>query len=111
MQNQYHVIVPTSKLKQLVLIVKGVHVQQTMEIILPINIIITTRLPIYGNGVPIQQPKRANSYPQPSGELHRGSHNGRSPGGGLRDQAPLEGLPPYPHGGLPLDSHVGFYGW
>ncbi len=38
---------------QPVLITRGVHVQQTIVIALPINILITTRLPICGNGVPI----------------------------------------------------------
>jgi hypothetical protein len=52
-QNQYHVKVPTSKLKQLVFITKGVFVQQTTITTLHVNIFVTTGLPIYGNGVRI----------------------------------------------------------
>jgi hypothetical protein len=45
------------------LIVKSVHVQQIATIILPLNIHVTIGLPIYGNGVSIQQPRRANPHP------------------------------------------------
>jgi hypothetical protein len=37
--NQYPIKVPTSRLKQLVPIAIGVHVQQTMIVVLPINIL------------------------------------------------------------------------
>jgi hypothetical protein len=40
-QNQYLVKVPTFKLKQLVFVAKGVHVQQTKTMILHVNIHIT----------------------------------------------------------------------
>ncbi len=43
-QNQYHVKVATYGLEQLVLIIKGVHVKQTMATTLHVNIPITTRL-------------------------------------------------------------------
>jgi hypothetical protein len=42
---------------------RGVLVQQATTIARPINILVTTRLFVYGNGVPIQQPRRANLYP------------------------------------------------
>ncbi len=63
MQNQYPIKVPTFGLEQPVFIVKGVLLQQTTTITLFINIFVTTKLPVYGNGVLIQQPNRANSYP------------------------------------------------
>jgi hypothetical protein len=77
-QNQYLIRIPTSRLKQLVPIVRGVPIQQTIATTLPVNIHVTTRLPVYGNGVPIQQPKRANSNPQLGGKSL-----GNSPNGGL----------------------------
>jgi hypothetical protein len=40
-ENQYPIKVPTSRLKQLVPVAIGVHVQQTMTIVLPINILET----------------------------------------------------------------------
>jgi hypothetical protein len=62
-QNQYPIKVPTFELEP-ILVVKGVLVQQTIiTTTLFVNIPITTILLIYGNGVPIQQPKRVNSYP------------------------------------------------
>jgi hypothetical protein len=49
--NQYLLRLPTFKLEELVPIMRGVHVQQTTTIVLPINVHVTTRLPIYGSGV------------------------------------------------------------
>jgi len=80
-----------------------VFVPQATTFAIFINIPITTRLLIYGNGVPIQQPKRVNSYPQPNGKSLWGSPNKRSPKGGSPYQNPLGGPPPNPL--------VGFYGW
>jgi hypothetical protein len=40
-ENQYPIKVPTSRLKQLVPVAIGVHVQQTMTVVLPINILET----------------------------------------------------------------------
>jgi hypothetical protein len=62
-QNQYLVRIPTSGLEQLVHVTRGVHVQQIMTMTLPINVHVTTGLLVYSNGVPIQQPIKANSYP------------------------------------------------
>ncbi len=45
--------VPTFGLKQLVFITRSAHVQQTTITSLLVNILITTGLPVYGNGVPI----------------------------------------------------------
>jgi hypothetical protein len=70
---------------------------------LPINIHVTIGLPVYGNGVHIQQPKRVNSYPRLNGGLLRGLPNGKSPRRGSHDQNPLGRPPPNPL--------VGFYGW
>ncbi len=53
-QNQYHVKVPTSGLKQVIFITIGVFVQQTTITTLHVNIFVTTGLPIYGNGVPLE---------------------------------------------------------
>jgi hypothetical protein len=52
-QNQYPIKVPTFELEP-ILVVKGVLVQQTITTTtLLVNIPITTRRPIYDNGVPI----------------------------------------------------------
>jgi hypothetical protein len=69
---------------------EGVPIQQTMTTILPINVFVTIGLLVYGNGVPIQQPKRANSYPQSDGELFESSLNGGSLKGRSLDQTHLE---------------------
>jgi hypothetical protein len=84
-QNQYLINVPTSGLKQVVFVVRGVPIQQIIATTLPANIPITTRLLVYGNGVTIQQPKRANSYPQLGGESPRSSPSGGLSGGGSLD--------------------------
>jgi len=55
-------------------------------------------LPIHGNDVSIQQPRRDNLYPQLGGEPLE-----NLPNGGSFDRDPL--------GGPPLDAHVRFYGW
>ncbi len=78
-------------------------VPQATIVVLPIKIHVTTRLLVYGNGVPILQPRKVNSYPRPSGEPLGGSPNGGSPGGGSFDRNPARGLPPNPH--------VRIYGW
>ncbi len=62
MQNQYPIKIPTFGLKQLVLVTRGVHAPQETTTALLINIPITTKLPVYGNGVLIQQPGKVNSY-------------------------------------------------
>ncbi len=80
-QNQYPIKIPTLGLEQSDPFTRDVPIPQAMIVTLPINIIVTIGLPIYGNGVPIQQPKKVNSYPCPSGELPRGSL-----GGGSHDQ-------------------------
>jgi len=49
--NQYLVRIPSSRLEKLVPITRGVHVQQTMVVIIFFRI--TTRLLVYGNGVPL----------------------------------------------------------
>jgi hypothetical protein len=72
-------------------------------IVLPVKILVTIGLPIYGNDVPIQQPIKINSYPWPGGEPLGDSPNGRSPGGGSLNQDPL--------GRSPLNPPTGFYGW
>jgi hypothetical protein len=51
--NQYLVRIPTSGLEELVIVTKGVLVQQTMAI--PIDVPITTRLHVYGNGFPLRK--------------------------------------------------------
>ncbi len=84
-------------------ITRGVHVPQAMIIVLPVNIHVTNWLPIYGNGVFIQQPKKVNSYPQLGGEPPR-----RLPNGGFLGRGSLDRNP---HGGLPPNPRVGFYGW
>jgi len=102
-QNQYLIRVPTYGLEQSIFITRGVHVQQIMEPTLHVNIFVTIGLPIYGNDVPIQQPRRVNPHPQPNGKPSRGLLNGGPPkGGSLYRNSP---------GGPPLDPHVGFYGW
>jgi hypothetical protein len=53
MQNHYHVKVPTSRLKQLIFIMRGAFVQQTTTSTLLVKTFVTTGLLIYGNGVPI----------------------------------------------------------
>jgi hypothetical protein len=53
--------------------------------------------------IPIQQTKSAISYPQLSGELLGGS-----PNWGLPWEWSLNQNSPR---GLPLNPHVGFYGW
>ncbi len=78
-------------------------IPQAMITTLPINIHVTIGLLVYGNGVPIQQPKRVNSYPRPSGKLSRGLPNRRLPKIGSPNQKPPRGLPPNPF--------VNFYGW
>ncbi len=60
----------------MVLVTRGVFVPEAMTTALGVNIPITIGLPIYGNGVPIQQPIRVNSYPWPIGESLRGLLNG-----------------------------------
>jgi hypothetical protein len=50
-----------------------------MATTLPVNIHFSIGLHVYGNGVPIQQPKKVNSYPQPGGKSLGGSPNGGSP--------------------------------
>jgi hypothetical protein len=82
---------------------RGVPILQTTTTTLPIKILITARLLVYVNGVPIQQPKRVNSYPQSSGKLPGSLFNGRS----LRGKSPNQD----PHGRLALNPHVRFYGW
>jgi hypothetical protein len=75
-----------------------------MTITLHVNIHAANGLPIHGNDVLFQHPKRVNSHPQPSGELPRGSPNGESlRGGGSPYQDPLKKPLPNPH--------VGFYRW
>ncbi len=51
------------------------HIPQATTSVLLVNIHVTTKLPIYGNGVPIQQSVKVNSYPQLGGELLGGSPN------------------------------------
>jgi hypothetical protein len=68
-QNQYPIRIPTLGLKQLDLATRYVFIPQATIVTLPIKIIVTTKLPIYGHGVSIQQPKKVNSYPQHGGEL------------------------------------------
>ncbi len=81
-QIQYPVMILTSRLKQLVLIPKGVLVQQTMATTLPINIHIANGLPIHGNDVLFQQPKRTNAHPSLDGEQPKGLPDGGSLRGG-----------------------------
>ncbi len=100
--NQYLVGIPISGVKQLVPITRGVFVPQAITTTLLIKIHVTIRLLLYGNGVPISQPIRVNSYPLPGGKQLGGSPNGGSPRGGSLDRNP-HGLPPNPH--------VGYYGW
>jgi hypothetical protein len=50
-QNQYLVGIPTSRLKQLVHVTRGVFVPQAMTTTLPIKIFFTIGLLVYGNGV------------------------------------------------------------
>jgi hypothetical protein len=64
---------------------RNVPIQQTTIVVLHVNVLVTTKLPIYGNGVPIQQTIRANSYPQLGGESPGASLNGRSPKEGSLD--------------------------
>jgi hypothetical protein len=52
-QNQYIIRVPTSRLKQLVFVVRGVPIQQTIATTLPTNIPITIKLHVYGDGIRI----------------------------------------------------------
>jgi hypothetical protein len=59
-QNQYLVKIPTSGLKQPILVTRNVFVPQAMTFVLLVNIHVTIELLICGNGVPIQQPKRVN---------------------------------------------------
>jgi hypothetical protein len=68
-----------------------------MTYALPIKIPFTTGLLVYGNGVPIQQLKKVNSYPQLGGDLPRGLPNGGSLRGGSINQDPHGGPPPNPH--------------
>jgi hypothetical protein len=50
-QTQYLIRILTSRLKQLVLIFEGVHVQQTTYVVLHVNIRVINGLPIHGNDV------------------------------------------------------------
>jgi hypothetical protein len=52
-QNQYLVKIPSFGLEKLVPITRGVHVQQTMVVVIFINVRITIGLLVYGNGVPL----------------------------------------------------------
>lgn len=57
-QTQYLVKVLISRLGQLVLVSKGIYVQQTIVAFLLVNFHVATGLPIYGNGMPPQQPRK-----------------------------------------------------
>jgi hypothetical protein len=59
-QNQYPIKILTSRLEKSVLIAKGILIQQIMAATLPVNIHFTIGVHVYGNGVPIQQPKKVN---------------------------------------------------
>ncbi len=52
-QNYYLARVPISRLEQPVIVARGVPIQQTIVVALPINIHVTIGLHVYGNGVPI----------------------------------------------------------
>jgi hypothetical protein len=52
------------------------------------------RLLVYGDGMPLQQLRRANSHPQLDGKPLGGSLNGGSPQGGSHEQDPPRGPPP-----------------
>jgi hypothetical protein len=71
-QNQYPIKIPTLGLEQLIPVTRGVLVPQVTTFALHVNIPITIGLLVYSNGVPIWQPKKVNSYPQPSGESPNG---------------------------------------
>jgi hypothetical protein len=49
---QYLIKVPTSRLKQSILIPRSAHVQQAVALTLHVNIHVATQLSIYDNGVP-----------------------------------------------------------
>jgi hypothetical protein len=51
-QARYHVKVPTYGLGQQFIIPRGVLVQQTTTTSLHINLLVATRLPMYGNRIP-----------------------------------------------------------
>jgi len=59
-QTQHLVIILIFGLEQLALILRGVHVQQIMATILPINILIANGLLVHGNDVLFQQAKWIN---------------------------------------------------
>ncbi len=75
-QTQYPIKIPTCGLEQPNLIYKSAPIQYTTTITLHVNIHVANGLPVHGNDVLFQQPKKVDSHPQLSGKLPRGSPNG-----------------------------------
>ncbi len=56
-QNRYFVRIPSSRLEEMVLIARGIHVQQTMVVVIFVNVHVTIGLLVYDNGVPLWKKK------------------------------------------------------
>jgi hypothetical protein len=64
LESTHHPIrVPTYGLGQLILIPKKIHVQQTLVVYLLVNLLVATKLLVYGDGMPLHQQKKVNSHP------------------------------------------------
>jgi len=60
-ETQYPIKIPISRLEQPTLISRGVPIQQTMAITLLVNV--ANGLPVHGNDVSFQQPRRVHLHP------------------------------------------------